>query len=97
MDASHLHFMATAPGLRSLVTHIFVEGDGLLASDAVFGVRDSLVKRFEQHPADTPTPDGRDLSGQADQACGSTSRSPHNPGDGSVIHERQGVSGAFRA
>jgi len=64
MRASHLHFMATAPGLRTLVTHIFVEGDSLLASDAVFGVRDSLVKRFERHPADTPTPDERDLSGQ---------------------------------
>uniref|UniRef100_UPI002104D6A8 dioxygenase family protein n=1 Tax=Pseudarthrobacter sulfonivorans TaxID=121292 RepID=UPI002104D6A8 len=25
--AAHLHFMVTAPGLRTLVTHIFVEGD----------------------------------------------------------------------
>ncbi|MFD3499416.1 dioxygenase [Streptomyces sp. NPDC058676] len=65
MRASHLHFMATAPGLRTLVTHIFVEGDDLLTSDAVFGVRESLVKRFERHPAGTPTPDGRDLSGQS--------------------------------
>ncbi|WP_278257964.1 dioxygenase [Nocardioides convexus] len=27
MRAAHLHFMVTAPGLRTLVTHIFVEGD----------------------------------------------------------------------
>lgn len=65
MRASHLHFKVTAPGTRPLVTHIFAEGDGLLTSDAVFGVKDSLVKRFQQHPAGAPTPDGRDLAGQA--------------------------------
>ncbi|MGW3206027.1 dioxygenase family protein [Streptomyces sp. NPDC001135] len=65
LRASHLHFMVTAPGLRTLVTHVFVEGDGLLGSDAVFGVRESLVRRFERQPAGTPGPDGRDLSGRA--------------------------------
>ncbi|MFI7483401.1 dioxygenase [Kocuria sp. M1R5S2] len=60
--ASHLHFMVTAPGLRTLVTHIFVEGDPQLdIGDSVFGVQDSLIKRFEAQPADTPTPDGRNL------------------------------------
>lgn len=61
MRASHLHFMVTAPQMRSLVTHIFVEGDELLDSDTVFGVKDSLIKTFEQPSAGTPTPDGRDL------------------------------------
>ncbi|ROZ52906.1 hydroxyquinol 1,2-dioxygenase [Rhodococcus sp. WS1] len=61
MRASHLHFMVTAPGYRTLVTHIFVEGDELLGSDSVFGVRNSLVKVFLEHPADEPTPDGRDV------------------------------------
>ena len=65
LRASHLHFMATAPGLRTLVTHIFVAGDPLLDSDAVFGVKESLVKGFERLPSGTPTPDGRDLSGQS--------------------------------
>jgi len=65
LRASHLHFMATSPGLRTLVTHIFVEGDSLLGSDAVFGVKESLVKRFERQPAGTPAPDGRDLSGRS--------------------------------
>ncbi|WP_308816493.1 dioxygenase family protein [Pseudonocardia alni] len=59
MRAAHLHFLVTAPGLRRLVTHIFVRGDALLDHDAVFGVRDSLVATFERHPAGTPTPDGR--------------------------------------
>jgi hydroxyquinol 1,2-dioxygenase len=61
MRASHLHFMVDAPGLRTLVTHIFVRGDELLASDSVFGVRDSLVRDFVPRPAGTPAPDGRDL------------------------------------
>ncbi|MFZ3555867.1 dioxygenase [Streptomyces sp. BH055] len=65
LRASHLHFKATAPGLRTLVTHIFVEGDELLASDAVFGVKDSLVKRFERQPPGTPAPGGRDLGAQS--------------------------------
>src|SRR5690625_857188 len=65
MRASHLHFMVAAEGLRTLVTHIFVEGDALLVSDSVFGVKESLVKRFQRQSADTPPPDGRDLNGQS--------------------------------
>jgi hydroxyquinol 1,2-dioxygenase len=61
MRASHLHFMVSAPGLRTLVTHIFVDGDELLSHDTVFGVKDSLIKEFVEQPARTPTPDGRDL------------------------------------
>lgn len=61
MRASHLHFMVTAENLRTLVTHIFVEGDELLASDTVFGVKDSLIKSFEEQPTRAPTPDGREL------------------------------------
>lgn len=64
MRASHLHFMVTAPGYRTLVTHIFVDGDELLNSDSVFGVKDSLVKKWERQPAGTPTPDGRELGDQ---------------------------------
>ncbi|MFD4711184.1 dioxygenase [Streptomyces sp. NPDC056637] len=64
LRASHLHFMVSAPGLRTLVTHIFVSGDELLARDAVFGVKKSLIKEFQRQPEGTPTPDGRDLDGQ---------------------------------
>ncbi|GAA1124742.1 intradiol ring-cleavage dioxygenase [Nocardioides aquiterrae] len=64
MRASHLHFMVSAPALRTLVTHVFVRGDELLASDSVFGVKDSLVKDFVEQAADAPTPDGRDLGGR---------------------------------
>lgn len=63
--AAHLHFMVTAPEHRTLVTHIFVEGDPQLEiGDSVFGVKDSLIKRFDEQPTGTPTPDGRDLGEQ---------------------------------
>jgi hydroxyquinol 1,2-dioxygenase len=61
MRASHLHFMVSAPGMRTLVTHIFVRGDDLLASDSVFGVKDSLVMDFVDQEPGSATPDGRDL------------------------------------
>ena len=63
--AAHLHFMVTAPQLRTLVTHIFVIGDPQLEiGDSVFGVKDSLIKDFVEQPAGTPGPDGRDLGDQ---------------------------------
>ncbi|MCP2246538.1 dioxygenase family protein [Lentzea aerocolonigenes] len=62
MRAAHLHFMVSANDFRTLVTHIFVEGDPQLEiGDSVFGVKESLVKKFEEQPAGTPTPDGRAL------------------------------------
>ncbi|MFC9790352.1 dioxygenase [Rhodococcus sp. NPDC127528] len=64
MRASHLHFMVTAEGKRTLITHIFVRGDELLDKDSVFGVMESLIKDFAEQPAGTTTPDGRDLGDQ---------------------------------
>lgn len=43
---AHVHFIVSAPGYRSLVTHLFVEGDPYLDSDAVFGTKASLVVPF---------------------------------------------------
>jgi protocatechuate 3,4-dioxygenase beta subunit len=43
MRAAHLHFMISAPGHKRLVTQLFVTGDQYLDSDAVFGVKESLV------------------------------------------------------
>jgi len=65
MRASHLHFKVSAPGYRTVVTHIFVRGDELLDRDAVFGVKQSLIKDFAAQPAGTPTPDARDLGDHA--------------------------------
>lgn len=63
MRASHLHFMVTAPGYRTLITHIFPRDDEIGWKDSVFGVKESLIKDFEQHDAGTPTRDDRLLSG----------------------------------
>ncbi|TSD93626.1 hydroxyquinol 1,2-dioxygenase [Skermania sp. ID1734] len=66
MRASHLHFMVSADGLRTLVTHIFVAGDPQLAiGDCVFGVKDSLITDFERQAASSPTPDDRDLGARS--------------------------------
>lgn len=40
---AHLHFMVKAPGYETLITHVFRDHDDYLDSDAVFGVRQSLV------------------------------------------------------
>ena len=65
MRASHLHFLVAASGFRTLVTHIFVRGDELLASDSVFGVKESLIKDFVEQLPGAPTPDGRDVGDAA--------------------------------
>jgi catechol 1,2-dioxygenase len=44
---AHIHFIAGATGHRPLTTHIFVAGSPYLDSDAVFGVKNSLVVDFE--------------------------------------------------
>ncbi|WP_233153260.1 intradiol ring-cleavage dioxygenase [Kineosporia sp. R_H_3] len=62
MRPAHIHFMVSAPGHRTLVTHIFAAGDEYLTNDAVFGVKESLVADFADHPAGT-APDGRVLPG----------------------------------
>lgn len=63
MRTSHLHFMVSADGLHTLVTHIFVRGDEYLGRDAVFGVKPSLTKDFPRQRPGTPTPDGRRIDG----------------------------------
>jgi hydroxyquinol 1,2-dioxygenase len=45
---AHLHFMIKAPGYETLITHVFRQGDAYLDSDAVFGVRESLVADWVQ-------------------------------------------------
>jgi len=44
---AHLHFLISARGCKTLVTHLFVKGDPHQAEDAVFGVKDSLIAEFK--------------------------------------------------
>ncbi|MGA7814443.1 MAG: hydroxyquinol 1,2-dioxygenase, partial [Caballeronia sp.] len=57
---AHLHFMITAPGHETLVTHIFRNGDQYLDSDAVFGVRSSLIADWVRHESGV-APDGTSM------------------------------------
>ncbi|WP_433260910.1 dioxygenase [Actinosynnema sp. CS-041913] len=43
---AHIHFEVSAPGYRTVTTHLFVAGTPYLDSDAVFGVKPSLVRDF---------------------------------------------------
>ncbi|NEK56731.1 intradiol ring-cleavage dioxygenase [Geodermatophilus sabuli] len=43
---AHVHFIVTADGHRPVTTHLFVDDSPYLDSDAVFGVKDSLVRPF---------------------------------------------------
>ncbi len=43
---SHTHVIVTARGFQKLVTHIFVGDDPYIESDAVFGVKPSLIAPF---------------------------------------------------
>jgi len=45
---AHLHFMIKAPGYETLITHVFRSDDPYLDSDAVFGVRQSLIADWKQ-------------------------------------------------
>ncbi|HEX9035656.1 MAG TPA: intradiol ring-cleavage dioxygenase [Ktedonobacterales bacterium] len=49
MRPAHVHFMITAPGYQTLVTHVFASSDPYLDSDAVFGVKSSLITPFVRH------------------------------------------------
>jgi protocatechuate 3,4-dioxygenase beta subunit len=41
---AHLHFIVAAPGYRPVTTHVFVADSPYLDSDAVFGVKESLIR-----------------------------------------------------
>lgn len=54
---AHVHAIVSAPECETVTTHLFVKGDQYLDSDAVFGVKDSLVVEFTEH-APGLAPDG---------------------------------------
>jgi len=56
----HVHMIVSAPGHLPATTHLFVAGSRYLDSDAVFGMKESLVAQFERHPPG-PGPDGERL------------------------------------
>jgi len=47
----HIHMIVSAEGYEPVTTHLFPSDSPYLDSDAVFGVKDSLIAPFERHPA----------------------------------------------
>jgi hydroxyquinol 1,2-dioxygenase len=54
---AHIHTIVSALGFEQVTTHVFVAGDRYLESDAVFGVKNSLVVDFVRHEPGS-APDG---------------------------------------
>jgi len=48
---AHVHFMISAPGRETLVTHLFLAHSDHLDSDVVFGVKDALICALESQSA----------------------------------------------
>jgi len=49
MRPGHIHMIVSAPGYHAVTTHLFAAGSHYLDSDAVFGVKESLVTGFARH------------------------------------------------
>jgi hydroxyquinol 1,2-dioxygenase len=57
MRPGHIHFAILEKGYDPLITHVFIDNDPYLDSDAVFGVRSSCIGDYVRHEAGT-APDG---------------------------------------
>jgi hydroxyquinol 1,2-dioxygenase len=57
MRPGHIHMIVSAEGHHAITTHLFAAGSEYIDSDAVFGVKESLVTAFAKHPAGK-APDG---------------------------------------
>jgi protocatechuate 3,4-dioxygenase beta subunit len=44
---AHIHFIGSATGFNTVVTHLYIEGSPYLEDDAVFGVKKSLIREVE--------------------------------------------------
>jgi catechol 1,2-dioxygenase len=52
---AHVHFVISAPGHETLVTHIFDRASEYLDSDTVFAVKDSLITDFTERTTQDET------------------------------------------
>ena len=43
-----MHAIVSAPGYQQVITHVFVDGDPHLESDAVYAVKNSLVSKYKK-------------------------------------------------
>ncbi len=52
MRPAHIHFIVSAPGYERVVTQLFTQGDEYIESDAVFGVKESLIVPYQADSTD---------------------------------------------
>jgi hydroxyquinol 1,2-dioxygenase len=58
----HIHMIVSAEGHEPVTTHLFVADSEYLDSDAVFGMKESLVAKFNRHePGPAPTGEMMDV------------------------------------
>lgn len=43
---AHIHFIVSAPGYETLITQVFVEGDEIVQTDAVFTANENMIGNF---------------------------------------------------
>ncbi|WP_375459473.1 dioxygenase [uncultured Enterovirga sp.] len=60
---AHLHFLCFKPGMKTLITQVFVDDDERLHSDVVFGVTSHLIGDFRLRGPAEPPP-APDVSGK---------------------------------
>jgi catechol 1,2-dioxygenase len=72
--AAHIHAIVSAPGHRPVTTHIFDAENPYLDSDTVFGVKDSLIRRFR--PAGPGDPADVEYLAEMDFVLAETDREP---------------------
>ncbi|KAA1067231.1 hypothetical protein PGT21_010980 [Puccinia graminis f. sp. tritici] len=53
---AHIHFMIKAKGYEALTTSLYIKGDPFISSDAVFGVKNSLVVDVSENSPDASHP-----------------------------------------
>ena len=60
---AHLHFLCFKPGMKTLITQVFVDDDEHLHHDVVFGVTSHLIGDFARHGPEEPAPEP-DVTGE---------------------------------
>ncbi len=58
---AHIHFLISADGYQTIVTHLFREGADYLDNDVVFGAKRELITPFVEHGPGI-APDGQELA-----------------------------------
>jgi hydroxyquinol 1,2-dioxygenase len=49
MRPAHIHFIVSAPGYRPVTTQVFTHDDAYIDADAVFGVKPSLLAKYQRN------------------------------------------------